>query len=547
MDHASDRERTIVRRLVDQADRLGDKPLISFTRLDEVVTYSNLRQRAQAGGARLVVEFKVEAGTVGATFLRNCSDVIVAGWCSLFAGLIDAPINPEYAKSLLAFSLATIDAQVVYTDVEGLRRLLDPEVAPCLRAMKAVIVCGGGDILPVIEAAAPVAMPPVLTLDELTAYGPADRTWEMVEGLSPAVIRFTSGTTGPAKAILQSNLHVLNRTLMHNQLFDFVEDDILYSPFPLHHNLAGVNGLVGTLQAGGSMVSAPRFSASGFWPEARACGATLVHLLRSISGLVMAQPPTPDDRNNKVRWAWAGPPDPAFEQRFGVKFIQMFGMGEVGTIAYKRDGAPNSTGNGPPVPGMGLQIVDAYDRPLPQGEVGEIVVRPEQPHRVMLGYYNNASATMRAFRNLVYHTGDAGYIGADGELHFSGRIGDTIRRRGVNISSEQIEMELRKSGRVTDCGVIGVPSQTGEEEIHACVIWAKNPVDEQDYEGLLAYLAERLPREYVPRYLEAVTDLPRTGTGKVRKVELKQRSAFGPTWDRLDRSWVRRAVTASVA
>jgi crotonobetaine/carnitine-CoA ligase len=166
-------------------------------------------------------------------------------------------------------------------------------------------------------------------------------------------------------------------------------------------------------------------------------------------------------------------------------------------------------------------------------------VRPREPHRVFIGYFNNAEATMRAFRNLWYHTGDTGHFGEDGELYFDGRIGDTIRRRGVNISSDQIESELRKSELVRDCGVIGVPSETGEEEIHACVIWGQSSTPEQsDYELLMAHLSERLPRDYVPRYLEIVENLPRTDTGKVRKLELKRRPHFGRTWDRVDKIWV---------
>ena len=362
--------------------------------------------------------------------------------------------------------------------------------------------------------------------------------WAALEATAPALIRFTSGTTGPAKGILQSHLHVLAKSAIHNQIFEYAADDVLYSPFPLHHNLASINGLIGTLQAGGTMVSVAKFSASGFWREARECDATLAHLLQSISPLVLAQPPSALDREHKVRYVWSGRPNREFEERFGTRYVQLYALGEVGVISYKRGGPEGGLGMGRPLPEMEVRIVDALDQPLAHGETGEITIRPRHPHRVMLAYHDNLAATMRAFRNLWFHTGDSGYIDQNGELCFAGRIGDTIRRRGVNISSEQIEAELRKSSLIRDCGVIAVPSETGEHEVHACVLWQSPPAeDEPAFRELAEFLKDRLPKSYLPRFFESMNELPRTNTGKVRKTELRDRSRFGPTWDREKQAW----------
>lgn len=124
-----------------------------------------------------------------------------------------------------------------------------------------------------------------------------------------------------------------------------------------------------------------------------------------------------------------------------------------------------------------------------------------------------------------------------GELHFQGRIGDTIRRRGVNMSSEQIEDELRRHAQVLDCGVIAVPVD-GDQEVHACILWRAPPSDEVEaYRELTAFVSSRLARDYVPRFFETVDELPRTGTGKVQKAALRGRERFGRTWDRQRNNW----------
>jgi crotonobetaine/carnitine-CoA ligase len=376
--------------------------------------------------------------------------------------------------------------------------------------------------------------PTVVSLVELCADGPRNRVWEPLLGSSLASIRYTSGTTGLAKGIMQSHLHMLNKSAAHNQFLAFGEQDILYSPFPLHHNLASINGLLGTIQAGGTMVSASRFSAGSYWDEMRTSQATLGHILDPLLPLLLKQPPRDDDRNHTCRLLWTAWPNREFEQRFGTRLLQIYALGEVGVISTRLSNQDEgSRAAGVPIPEMEVCIVDDLDRPLQQGATGEITVRPRVPHRVMLGYIGNLPATMRAFRNLWFHTGDAGFVDAAGELNFIGRIGDTIRRRGVNISSEQIEGELNRHPNLLECAVIGVPSEFGEEEIQAIVKWRTAPVDEAAaLEELAGFLAGRLPRQYVPRYFEVIDDLPKTNTGKAQKNVLRARSPQPRRWDR---------------
>ena len=526
---------TVPRCLVAQADKLGDKPLLLFPRSKGAISYQALASAAEHASTRLRADHDIEAGSAAAIFLPNGETFIHAWFACLFGGIVDIPINHEFRKSSLLHGLATADARIVFTGSEGLRALHDPEVAGYLDRVKLIVLTEAFDAgeLQRMLRALPHA-PTVVALDQLCAPGAQGRYWNLLPGSALASIRYTSGTTGLAKGIMQSHLHMLNKSAVHNVFLAFGANDILYSPFPLHHNLASINGFLGTIQAGGTMVSAGRFSAGGYWNDVRETGATLGHILDPLITLLLKQPPRDDDRRHACRLLWTAWPSPDFEQRFGTRLLHTYAIGEVGAVSHRIGSQVHgSRAAGIPLPEIEVRIVDALDRPLPIGVTGEITLHPRVPHRVMLGYVGNLPATMRAFRNLWFHTGDAGYVDVDGELHFTGRIGDTIRRRGVNISSEQIEGELNRHPSVLECAVIGVPSELGEEDIQAILAWREPPPDQAVALVLLAeFMQGRLPRQYVPRYFEVVAELPKTITGKAQKNLLRARVPMPQRWDR---------------
>jgi crotonobetaine/carnitine-CoA ligase len=533
--------RTIPWLLTAQAERLGGKQVIRFTHDGSGLTYAGLAAAAEAASARLRDDHQLEAGDIAAIFLPNGSDFITAWFANLFAGLVDIPINYEFKKSTLLYGLSNASAKVIITDGSGFDRLIDPEVRSYLSSLKLLVLAGTFNRDTIVQQLRDHQIRvPVITLAELTAPGPRGAYWQTIDAAELASIRYTSGTTGSAKGIMMTHLQMLNKSNKHMHILTYGKDDTLFSPFPLYHSLASTMGLMSTLQSGGTMVSGLRFSASNYWKDAATNGATLGHILFPLVPMLLAQPESEWDRKHAVRYLWTAWPNEQFERRFNTTFIQIFAQAEIGCVAFQRGGkGDNNRDVGPPMPHMDVQIFDPLDRPVPPGVPGEIVVRPREPHYVMPGYYNNWKATIRAFRNLWLHTGDSGTLDENGHLHFIGRIGDTIRRRGVNISADQIDDEVMKHPGVFECAVIGVPSPLGEEDIQACVVWRDKPADEAAAaRELAAFLEARLPKQYVPRFIEICDSLPRTTTGKIQKAMLRGRDRHGAVWDRERNGWV---------
>jgi crotonobetaine/carnitine-CoA ligase len=220
-----------------------------------------------------------------------------------------------------------------------------------------------------------------------------------------------------------------------------------------------------------------------------------------------------------------------FERRFGLRVVELYGSVEASIPVTQPLHEPRVPGScGRVTDGFEVRIHGDDDHPLPPGDTGEIVVRPQRPSTILDGYDGMPEETLRAFRNLWFHTGDLGRMDEAGNLFFVGRRKDAIRRRGENISAFEVEEGLLLHPDVLECAVIGVPSALTEEEVKACVV--RRPASELSEAELIAYASERLARFQVPRYVEFVDRLPKTPTGKVAKQLLREQPLGSGTWDR---------------
>jgi crotonobetaine/carnitine-CoA ligase len=264
----------------------------------------------------------------------------------------------------------------------------------------------------------------------------------------------------------------------------------------------------------------------------RAERATHIHFLGGILQILLKQPPSPLDRDHGARIAWGGgcPKDVwrPFEERFGVQVRECYGMTEASSITtYNDSGAVGTVGK--PMPWFTIELRDAEDRPVRTGAQGEIVVRSSRDDAIFPGYFRNREATATALRGGALYTGDLGRLDGDGNLVFLGRMTDSVRCRGENVSAWEVERVAAGHPAIEDCAMIGVAAEIGEQDIKLFV--QPKPGEAIDPAALSAWLGERLAPYQNPRYLAVVDGFARTPSQRIMK-HLLPRGAAG-SWDRL--------------
>ena len=182
-------------------------------------------------------------------------------------------------------------------------------------------------------------------------------------------------------------------------------------------------------------------------------------------------------------------------------------------------------------PGYVLRVVDDNDEEVATGEVGELIVRCEEPWCMNVGYYGMPEKTAESWRNGWFHTGDGFKVDCDGNFFFVDRLKDAIRRRGENISSFEVEGYVNEHPDVAETAAIGVPSELTEDEVKVLVV--RKPESTLTEQELVEYLIPKMPRFMVPRYVEFVDGLPKTeATSRTQKVKLRENAINEKTWDR---------------
>jgi crotonobetaine/carnitine-CoA ligase len=288
------------------------------------------------------------------------------------------------------------------------------------------------------------------------------------------------------------------------------------------------------MSVGAAIAIREQFAGSRYWEVARETGATHCLLIGTMANFLLTREPSPAEREHSIRVATIAPmvdDPPGFRERYGIgELCSVYGQTEISLPLLVPPGGELVAGSlGRPRPGVEVRLVDEHDVPVPVGEVGELVVRTERPWEMNLGYHNRDDATVVAWRNGWFHTGDA-FRRDDGDNYFFvDRTRDTLRRRGENVSSFQVETEVLAHPDVLEAACVAAPAELGEDEVKVFVV----PVDSRavDPRALVEFLVPRLPHFMVPRFVEIVNELPKTQTMRVQKFELRQRGNSPATWD----------------
>jgi crotonobetaine/carnitine-CoA ligase len=344
-------------------------------------------------------------------------------------------------------------------------------------------------------------------------------------------VMYTSGTTGRPKGVLVSH-RMLRLSGEAVALVSAARSgDVMFMWEPLYH-IGGAQMIVLPLIRDVTLALVEHFSASRFWEQVGAHGASHIHFLGGILQILLKQPASALDRAHGARIAWGGgcPREiwVPFEQRFGVQIRECYGMTECSSITtYNDTGAVGSVGR--PAPWFDVELIAPSGRPVPTGERGEIVVRTTLPGAITRGYLSDPEASARALRGGAFHTGDLGSFDAAGNMYFHGRMTDNVRVRGENVSAFEVEQVVSKHPAVEDCAMIGLAAEIGEQDIKLFVkLRAGAALEPQE---LSDWLAARLAPYQNPRYIVMVNEFERTASQRIMKHKLAAVTA--PAWDRM--------------
>ena len=529
------RTATIHNALADRAARLGDKTFLTWLPTGSKLSYRELDDRTLSLGSGLAA-LGVKPGSHVGILMDNCPEQLLAILGPARCGFVSVPLNSAARGQLLAYFLDRADCESLIVEEALLPRFLDATAqAPRVKHLFVVRPDRGEPR----EALPDPQLPAGVQVHEFTELlrHPARLPGEAPVFSQLAMLMFTSGTTGPSKAIMFPHAHFIYWGTDVAYHHEYTPDDIAYVFLPLFHGNALLGSTMGSLMGDASIALAPRFSVSKFWDHIRASGATVFNGVGAVTNFLWKQPPSPADRDHRVTRCHLAPvPGFAkeFEQRFGMPIMSAFGLTDYCLgAAYNTKSRRDKLGScGLPRTGVDVRIVDEHDFDVPAGTPGEIVLRNNNLWGASLGYYKQPDATVASRRNLWFHTGDRGWIDEDGYVWYTDRIKDAIRRRGENISAFEVEEVIRTHPAVGDVAVYPVRAETSEDEV-ACTITLR-PGADYSPESLLQHCSTNLAYFMVPRYVQVVDDMPRTLSEKIEKYKLRKEAEadLGKLWDR---------------
>ena len=512
-------ERTLPVMLRRQAERYGERPL--FVCGDARWSYADTVDVAAQSGGRFTAA-GIGKGDRVAILCGNRPEFL-----DLFLGLgwigaISVPINVAARGPQLEHMLKTSGARLLVLERE-LLPALEFVNFPALQVEAIWVIDPDGDT-PDRHQHVPIAGLPARG----APAAPADlKPHELL------TILFTSGTTGPSKGVCCPHAQFFWWGFNVLRQLALRDGDVLHTTLPLFH----VNAMAAFFQAllnGCTLIAEKRFSASNFWPALVSSGATVTYVLGAMVPMLLSRPPCPEEKQHKVRVALA-PGVPAhlhevFTERTGIYLLDAYGATEsnatIGTMIDTR--RPGWMGK--LFDGFQARVADEDDNEVPDGTPGELLLRADEPFAMATGYIGMPDKTVEAWRNLWLHTGDRVVRDAEGYYKFIDRMKDSIRRRGENISSFEVERVIMSHPAVEIAAVFPVPSDLAEDEVMTTVVVKDGAT--LDGAELIRFCEGRLSYFAIPRFVDFVSELPRTESGKVQKFKLREQGRSPVTWDR---------------
>lgn len=502
---------------------MPDEPYITVDGLS--LTFAELDTRVDeiVAGLRAL---GVQKGDRVATISTNRAEAVFVFYAVTRLGAILVSLNPFLKGAFLAFQLSHAEPRVVISDGQGVSAL-----APVIAEVPSLEACV------LLDPADSIDLPRVrqIPFDSLLGHG-AGADGALVSAADTAVIVYTSGTTGNPKGCALSHGYMQRAAQGFLDALEVGTDDIIFGVMPMYHVGVLCHTILGSLMTGIPATLDRGYSPKSFFARAREVGATVTYGVGVHGATLLANPSGPGDRDHRLRAMMVAPMTPSaqeeFRERFGIDpLAEIFGQTEcIPVTMTPLSGDRDRGGAGLPAPDVDVALLDDDDRPVPAGEVGEICFRPHHRFAMFDGYWKNPEATVAASTSMWFHSGDLGRLRPSGQLQFVDRKKDSMRRRGENISSAEVEGAILLHPKVADVAVHGVPSEVTEEDVKACIVL--KPGENVSPEELFAYFQDQIPYYAVPRYVEFFDDFPRSAVGRVTKAALRARPAVGSDgWD----------------
>ncbi|OBI84633.1 AMP-binding protein [Mycobacterium sp. E740] len=480
------------------------------------VTFAQMRDRSGAAAALLAAR-GVRRGDTVALFTATCPQWVYFWLGAARIGAVSAAVNAANKADFLADALNLARAKLVVTDAARRERLAD--VADRVETLASTLLIDDSLVAELSAAGHPEFVPVGAGADEVGA------------------LFFTSGTTGPSKAVATTWHYLFVAAATVASAWEFGARDVVWTAMPLFH-LSAAPTVLAPMLFGGTTVLASGFHPAEVWNEVRRCGATGFAGGGAMLSMLWNLPPEPRDADTGLRFISAAPVSAemyrAVEDRYACRVVTMYGLTEAFPIAYKSVSDRGVAGTSGEVnPAFEVRIVDRDGREVPDGETGEVTCRPRTTHVMSEGYVSSAPGG-RGLRvdphPEWFRTGDLGSLDRHRNLTYVDRVKDSLRRRGENVSSVEVERAVMGYPAVAEAAAVGVASDLGEDDI--LVLVTPRPGTTIDLCELLDFCAARMPYFCVPRYLEVLDEIPKNVVGRVRKDLLRDRGLTAATWDR---------------
>jgi fatty-acyl-CoA synthase len=505
------------------ARRHGDREALVDIAAGRRFTYAEVDAAVDQLARGLLARDIKEGDRVG-IWAPNCAEWYLIQYATARIGAILVNINPAYRTHELEFvlrqaSIGTLIAAPAFKTSDY--RAMVAEVRPGLDSLRDVVFVGEDSWAALLADADKVRSDDVTNRSATLSFD------------DPINIQYTSGTTGFPKGATLSHHNILNNGFFVGELMSYTEHDRVCVPVPFYHCFGMVMGNLAATSHGACVV----IPAPGFDPTAtlRAVQDERCTSLYGVPTMFIAELALPDfptyDLTSLRTGCMAGSPCPVEVMKRVITEMNMaevtiaYGMTEtspVSTQTRKDDSLERRTGTvGRVHPHVEVMVVEPEtDLPVPRGAPGELCTRG---YSVMLGYWDEPEKTAEVLRNRWMHTGDLAVMDDDGYLNIVGRIKDMVIRGGENVYPREIEEFLYTHPDIVDAQVIGVPDEKYGEELMAWVR-LRGGAPELTAEALHDFCADRLAHYKIPRHVLVVDEFPMTVTGKVRKVEMRERA-----------------------